>query len=238
MTPKNWTRDELILALDFYFDHRSAFPPQSSEVAWRFSQELRRVAPDLSSEDAAYRNMNAIYMKLANFQALDPYFTSQGRKGLERGGRADAELWNQYASNPQMLKGIALAIKQAAVELPAIDEHDTMVVEADEGRILTRLHTYRERDRRLVTAKKLEALTRVGKLECEVCEVDFGNIYGSYSDAVIEVHHRLPLATLPTIRRTKMSDLAIVCANCHRVIHSKAPWLKIEELREQMRTGS
>lgn len=235
MTPKNWTRDELILTLDFYLDHRSAFPPQSSEAAAQLSRELTAVSPDPSSTDTTYRNMNAIFMKLANFQSLDPYYTSQGRKGLDRGSKADAELWGLYANDPQKLKAISTAIKQAAIELTTVEDTDDELVEAEEGRLLTRLHTYRERAKGLAKAKRLEVLKHGGKLDCEVCNLDFIDIYGSHADAVMEVHHRLPLSALPAERRTKLSDLAVVCANCHRVIHSKAPWLEIEELRELMR---
>ncbi|MFD4242812.1 HNH endonuclease [Streptomyces sp. NPDC058525] len=31
--------------------------------------------------------------------------------------------------------------------------------------------------------------------------------------------------------RTKLSDLALICANCHRMIHRRAPWPTPRELR-------
>jgi hypothetical protein len=30
---------------------------------------------------------------------------------------------------------------------------------------------------------------------------------------------------------TRVEDLVLVCANCHRIIHRKRPWLSIGELR-------
>ncbi|SFV33975.1 HNH endonuclease [Hyphomicrobium facile] len=236
MTQKNWTRDELILALDFYIDHRTALPPQSSSTALQFSRELRKVAPDMGASHAAYRNLNAIFMKLANFQAIDPQYTAQGRKGLQRGGRSDANLWELFSSDPKRLKEIANAIKQAAGQVSTHEGDDVdTIVEATEGRILSRLHTFRERNRGLVKAKKVEVLKREGKLACEVCEFDFDNAYGAHSTAAIEVHHRLPLSALPEQRKTKLSDLALVCANCHRIIHSRNPWFEIDELRKELR---
>ena len=32
--------------------------------------------------------------------------------------------------------------------------------------------------------------------------------------------------------KTRLSDLALVCANCHRMIHARRPWLSIEGLRD------
>ncbi|WP_352230624.1 MULTISPECIES: HNH endonuclease [Asaia] len=32
--------------------------------------------------------------------------------------------------------------------------------------------------------------------------------------------------------KTKLSDLALLCANCHRMIHARRPWLSLDELRQ------
>jgi 5-methylcytosine-specific restriction protein A len=48
----------------------------------------------------------------------------------------------------------------------------------------------------------------------------------------IEVHHLLPLHTLKPGSRTRMHDLAVVCANCHRMIHAKSKWLTLVQLKE------
>ena len=36
---------------------------------------------------------------------------------------------------------------------------------------------------------------------------------------------------------TKIEEIAIVCSNCHRMLHRKRPWLKIDELKN-IRNGS
>jgi 5-methylcytosine-specific restriction enzyme A len=38
--------------------------------------------------------------------------------------------------------------------------------------------------------------------------------YGQLGEDFIECHHRLPLSTTGE-RRTRLSDLALVCSNCH-----------------------
>jgi HNH endonuclease len=93
------------------------------------------------------------------------------------------------------------------------------VFEAPEGRLRLIRHFAHERDRRLVEAKRNEALKKYGKLSCEVCALDFDALYGSLGSGVIECHHTSPLATLRPGDKTHIDDLALICANCHRVLH-------------------
>jgi 5-methylcytosine-specific restriction protein A len=30
--------------------------------------------------------------------------------------------------------------------------------------------------------------------------------------------------------KTNIADLRLLCANCHRIVHAKAPWLMLDEL--------
>ncbi|MBN8868263.1 MAG: HNH endonuclease [Solirubrobacterales bacterium] len=106
------------------------------------------------------------------------------------------------------------------------------IVDAVEGRILTRVHRTRERNRKLVEQKKETVLNREGRLKCEVCDFDFESTYGARGHGFIECHHTIPLSEVDEGSRTKLSDLALVCANCHRMIHAKSPWLTMDELTD------
>jgi 5-methylcytosine-specific restriction protein A len=55
--------------------------------------------------------------------------------------------------------------------------------------------------------------------------------YGVRGRGFIEVHHLRPLHTLKPGTKTKLQDLALVCANCHRMIHARRPWLTLNELK-------
>nr|WP_227672732.1 HNH endonuclease [Komagataeibacter sp. FXV3] len=103
-------------------------------------------------------------------------------------------------------------------------------VEAPEGRILTVLHHSRERSRKIVQAKKKDVLAKTGRLACEACGFDFVERYGDRGQGFIECHHIKPLSDLPNETKTRLDDLALVCANCHRMIHAQRPWMNIEEL--------
>jgi HNH endonuclease len=95
-------------------------------------------------------------------------------------------------------------------------------LEAREGEKRLRLHYEAERDRRIVAEAKQRALRIFGCLVCEVCRFDFASTYGEIGDGFIEAHHRRPLSDYP-IRGdvTLVEDLALVCANCHRMLHQK-----------------
>ncbi len=103
--------------------------------------------------------------------------------------------------------------------------------DGEEGRVRFRLHRYKERRPRLVRRKKQMVRAASGRLACEVCDFDFAIAYGPLGDGFAECHHRTPLADLSGVTRTRMADLAIVCANCHRMLHRR-PYLRVEQLRE------
>ena len=236
MKNPHWTRDELILALNLYQELPS--PDQTHPSVVALSELLNQFWALRGSRGDTLRNANGVSMKLANYQRFDPKFTSTGRKGLERGGRLEAEIWSEFANDPQRLTSTAHAIRIAIVaEKPALmatdDEADNG--EAVEGALLTRLHRFRERDRQIVARKKAQAADAHGRIRCEACSFDFAEVYGPHGHGFIEVHHLLALSTLVAGEKTKLSDLAVLCANCHRMIHARRPWLSLDELRSLLK---
>jgi 5-methylcytosine-specific restriction protein A len=223
-----WTRDELILALDLYFRLAPRTPdPKMSEVK-DLVDLLRR--PSLRVPGVAARSPASVVMKLMNFRSVDPGYRG---KGLTAGGRLDREIWEEFGGNPKRLSKVAIAIQKGAVEESGViqSDLDPSVVEAEEGAILTRLHLVRERNSRLVDQKKSSVLASSGKLACEVCGFDFSEAFGPVGNGIIDCHHKVALSELPSGRTTKLDDLAVLCSNCHRMIHARRPWLTIEQLR-------
>ena len=102
-------------------------------------------------------------------------------------------------------------------------------------RSLFRLHRTRERNSSLVKRKKAQVLEEVGYLSCGVCGFSFSDFYGSVGEGLIECHHIVPLSQLRPGQRTKLSDLGLVCANCHRVLHRGGEKLSIPALRRLIR---
>jgi 5-methylcytosine-specific restriction protein A len=171
-----------------------------------------------------------------NFRRLDPDYTSTGKKGLTRGGVGDDLIWREFASDPARCLQVAAAIaRNLAVEpdhiSPGDSDDDDFLDEAPEGKLLARVHLRRERNRKLVDSKKKSVVKAGGSLACEVCGFNFKAEYGDRGDGFIECHHTKPLETLEPGSKTHVRDLALVCSNCHRVIHRRRPWLTVEEMR-------
>lgn len=171
-------------------------------------------------------------MKLANFQRLDPDYEGVG---LSAGGNNDALVWDEFAGDRSRLHEVARAIR-----LVAGDDRTRPVVEvqvddedaAPEGRILMRLHSSRERNASIIKRKKRAVFDQLGKLPCGACGFVFADHYDSIGADFIECHHIVPLSDFRRGQTTRLSDLALVCANCHRMLHRGASSLTIDELKE------
>jgi predicted HNH restriction endonuclease len=100
-----------------------------------------------------------------------------------------------------------------------------------EGKLKYRLHRIKERSRKLSKAVKDTSLREVGELLCDVCGFSFRERYGDLGDGYIEAHHTVAISLLKKETPTKVNDIALVCSNCHRMLHRKRPWLGMSELR-------
>jgi 5-methylcytosine-specific restriction enzyme A len=228
-----WSRDELILALDLYVRFNGNPPGKSSPEIVGLSTLLNRIAGGSEGEATDFRNPNGVYMKLMNFRRFDPVYRAQGKTGLTRGNKVEEEVWNDFAGDAPRLHNIALAIEANLNEQLSVSDLDEVqeIDEAEEGRILTRAHLVRERSRKLVEAKKTAVLRTTGSLACEACGFDFEVAYGDRGTGFIEVHHAFPIHLLVPGTKTKQDELHLLCANCHRMIHSRRPWLTLDQLR-------
>jgi 5-methylcytosine-specific restriction enzyme A len=101
---------------------------------------------------------NGVYMKLANFRAVDPLHTSQGKRGLSRGVNGVAALWEEFSDRSDELKFRESVANGSSPNPDVADE----IAEALEGRLLTRMHLRRERNRVLIRKKREAVLVRPG----------------------------------------------------------------------------
>lgn len=234
--PKNpkWTKDELILALDLYFKAARKQLIPEHEMVVELSSLLKRL-PIYESHvrDTDFRNLHSVSMKLGNFLSIDPEHEG---KGLSRGSKLDRVIWNEFVDSLSRLHQTADAIRTNA-EKGMIESRDYLDTDQEneefiEGKILTHVHKKKERNKSAVWRKKKKVYEDTGFLACEACGFDFENIYGKLGEGYAECHHKIPISELGSIRITRVSDLAIVCSNCHRMIHKSKPMLTIEALRK------
>jgi 5-methylcytosine-specific restriction protein A len=156
---------------------------------------------------------------------------------MQSGGALEKIVWAEYAGRLGELKADADAIREAVAR---IDEDalarlpKTEPYEGEEGGVVIRLHKRYERDPKLIAEKRKAAL-EAGVLACEVCGFDFKAVYGALGEGYIEVHHTKAVHTLGPGSRTSLTDLALLCANCHRMAHRKRLPLSLAEISASRR---
>lgn len=92
-------------------------------------------------------------------------------------------------------------------------------------------HKFKERNPQIVKEKKRRVYAQKGALPCEACGFDFFVQYGERGRLFAEGHHRDPFAKAPEGNEVTPEDFAIVCANCHRMLH-KRPEMTVDALRD------
>lgn len=104
---------------------------------------------------------------------------------------------------------------------------------AIEGAVRYSYVLHRKRERQLRDAK-IAAIHRSneGRIRCEVpgCGFDFGEAYGELGEGYAQVHHLKPLSSRVRPSETRLEELAVVCANCHAMIHLGGQCRSLDEL--------
>lgn len=232
--PPNWIIDEWLLALDFYLKHKDKLPSKNSQEIKTLSARLRALRSSFADLPANYRNPAGVAMQVSQFAALDPSHNWKGMR-ISKGAR---QVWEAHKGDLAQVSQIVKKIDSftyADFSVPSAE--NIGVSEAIEGQILTYWHVRRERSTRLTRRKKEQFQDEnKGRLFCEICRFDYARRYGDHGKGFIEAHHTRPLSQLPAEGASiKLADLILLCANCHRMIHRKTPWLTPDELREIIR---
>ena len=73
------------------------------------------------------------------------------------------------------------------------------------------------------------------RIKCEICDFDFGTVYGeTFSDKIV-VHHIKEISSIgKDYEVDPIKDLLPVCPNCHLIAHSKTPAYTPDEIRSML----
>lgn len=231
-TNPKWIRDEELLLVDLYFTSGEKIPGPDDPRVVDLSRLLAQ-APWHSplSRLSTFRNPSGIALKLQNLKSIDK------ARGNRHSAAIDRQILDEFAGRQHQLADVAAAIREALgmANSIGIDEADLNAdIEFTEGRLLTAIHLRRERAPHLREGF-LQQRRREDRCICDLCEDSFEAINANYRMAAFEVHHLLPLSKTELCRRTKFKDLALLCAVCHRLIHSaiaaQGRWLEIHEAK-------
>jgi len=227
----DWEWDEIVLACDLVAQNGWRQIDHSSPKVAQLSTLLQDMT--LHPKDARlpnFRSESSVARKTADIATWHPDY--QGRR--TNGNRLDREVMAEFIARPDVMHALAESIRSGIAagepsDFPrAVGYEDESEVE---GRYLLRLHAYRERNpalrRRKIAAVKADS----GSLACAACDFDFERTYGDLGRDYIECHHIEPLHVGGHKPRS-IKDLALLCSNCHRMIHRKPPWPTPAELRD------
>ncbi len=225
-------------AAENFPDHQTLISRLRTGDERDWSVELRIEGPDV---EIPITDKDSVIPIENDFLAFFPIFRAatdilQGNR--DRFSEYVQQFWDWESSRDQIETGISVA--SDGLDLVRSRSHDENVaglvaVESDreEGGAKFVFSTHRERERKLRSRKIREALSRgSGRLLCEVpgCGFDFHEVYGEIGREFAHVHHLDPLGGPIGPRKTEMNRLAIVCANCHAMIHRGGKCRALKEL--------
>jgi len=225
--PTPWTRAELTIVVAALHESGWTWIRATSAKAIELSELLRN--PSIYPEgptDPRFRSPSSIQRKGENLRTARVGYVGE----KTRGSALDGVVIAAFDSDPE---GVLREAAAAKAVFSGWSTHGLPLPEDDEltmeGQTAMRQHLTRERSRGL-RASKIASIQKDGRpLQCEVCSFDFAATYGARGMGYIEVHHIRPLHDSGPVQ-TSLGDLALVCANCHRMIH-RPPWVTPTILR-------
>jgi 5-methylcytosine-specific restriction protein A len=227
----DWAWEEIVLACDLVVQNGWKQLTEDNPKIAELSGLLQKMdihPPEVRG--GKFRNVNGVVRKTADIATARPDY--QG--GRTKGGHRTEAVVAEFVARPDVMHAAAASLRSSllAGEVPAVPLEVGYEDESElEGRLFLRLHAYRERKPGLKKKKIKSVLASGGILACQACEFDFGKFYGERGQGYIECHHIEPLH-MGGEKRRGLDDLALLCANCHRVIHKQLPWPTPTELRE------
>jgi 5-methylcytosine-specific restriction enzyme A len=233
----DWEWDEIVLACDLVARNGwRAMPAENAQVI-ELSELLQRMTVHpLEARRPDFRNPNGVGRKTADIATHHPQYPGRPTHG----NVLDERVMARFLAEPDVMHAMAESIRASVANGEPADFPREVGYDGEsemEGRYLLRWHAYRERNPALRRRKINSVLSGGGSLSCEVCSFDFAQTYGERGSGYIECHHVEPLHVGGEGPRT-IRDLALLCSNCHRMIHAKPPWPTPAELREIIRRNT
>lgn len=211
--------------------------PGWRENGWKWACDSRVLYDFRKRNPVTYQDLK---LRDSEFQEWDAY---KRRNFQGRSFPIPEKVWNKLNEmamdkNPEY-HGYQelLGLNTTSIESTVKDDLDSLHDEEEvfDGKRSQRFTTYYERNPKL----RRKAIEFHGS-KCMTCGFEFVQKYGEHGSKFIEVHHLNPVSSLdeatPVDPKTEM---AVVCSNCHRMIHRKKDKvLSLEELRKIIQVQS
>jgi len=228
----HWNREETILALELYHQLKGDLLKKDSRVA-ELAKYLKALPYHQTVEqNETFRNVDGVYFKLQNIRNV---LTGQGLSNVSRMDKLVAE---SLGHDPVETSRLSAIIRQN-VEMVTGDDfelHEEFEEDFYEGKTAYVRHRKIERDPKL--RKTLLKRRSPSNLVCDVCSFSRSSLPVTVQESFFEVHHIVPLSQLSASKPTLISDVALLCACCHRGIHKlmslEKGLISLEEARSKL----
>ena len=233
MKNPDWTREELILALDLYFNLDQGQMHKGHPEVIRVSNELIRldihkVIPD----KVKFRNPSGVSRRLGNFKTMDSGYKGEG---LTNSGKLAKLIWKEFNNHRDKLRKEADLIRQLYLK-PDSENNSAAEPKVNyKSGFFFQFHKNRETDPLVIKVKKEMVLTNSKSLKCEVCGFDSVYFYGELGNDLMEIHYNKELIDEPGLESSSMEDFIIVCSNCHKVLDKNFRLLNADNLKKIVR---
>ncbi|TAY14769.1 hypothetical protein [Rhizobium leguminosarum] len=213
------------MALDLLYRHNVRLAREHKEVI--ALSELLQKAPLHAQEKRRnnFREPHGVAKKIDNL-----LLAVESKHGYGVSNADKAAVSDYPESRKEELAALANSLRASFISQDGIDElpDDEVFIE---GNWLTVQH--RKRDHRL--RKRLLSKLRGRELRCEMCDVSPPPLDREFQESRYEAHHRIPLSEAEHERESRVADMALLCACCHRTLHKMISqyrrWVSVDEGR-------
>jgi len=177
------------------------------------------------------RNLMGVYRELIGIVGID--YENVVKDFLSHTPIRPLDLKNEIEKEDDIEKEVNLLEGLDKPKKPEEFKNPEEYKEYTEGRRKLIQHITRERNVQVIKKAKENFKSKNNSLYCEICGFDFEKKYGEIGRDYIEGHHILPISQIVTeYNIIRPEEIALVCSNCHRILHRKKPWLTVEELKK------
>jgi predicted HNH restriction endonuclease len=143
-----------------------------------------------------------------------------------------------YSSNYRIVKPTTISKEtyNTIKDFTSTSSYKIDIVEFPEGREFETTHKVKERNSKVANLAKQNYFNKTNSYKCEACGFDFFEVYGDIGKGYIEAHHIKPISNIKKQIKTTINDFAMLCSNCHKMIHRKRPWISYNELKNLLST--
>jgi 5-methylcytosine-specific restriction protein A len=229
-TNPDWTREELILALDLYYELDQGQMHKGHPEVIRISNELRALGIHKTIPDIVkFRNPSSVSRRLGNFKTMDSGYKGEG---LPNSGKLAKEVFEEFANRRDKLRKEASIVRQLYLKSEAETSSAAEPRASYNSEFIFQYHKNRETDPLVMKVKKEMVLFETKKLKCEICGFDSLTFYGEIGNDLMEIHYNKEPQNEPNLEVSDMNDFVIVCSNCHKVLDKNFGLLNSADLKK------